>query len=149
MRAVLQRVSRAKVTAAGQVVAEIGSGYVILLGIGLTDGTEEADRLAEKCAELRLFADDQGKTNLSIRDVRGEALVISQFTLLADTRRGRRPSFGEAASPAAARPLCERFAQRMNALGVPARNGVFGAHMLVEIQNDGPFTLILDQGPEG
>jgi D-tyrosyl-tRNA(Tyr) deacylase len=149
MRAVLQRVSRAKVTAAGQVVAEIGPGYVILLGIGQTDGTQEADRLAEKCAELRLFADDQGKTNLSIRDVRGEALVISQFTLLADTRRGRRPSFVQAASPAAARPLVEHFAQRMNALGVPARSGVFGAHMLVEIQNDGPFTLVLDQRPQG
>jgi len=147
MRAILQRVSRAKVTVAGQVVAEIGSGYVILLGIGQTDAMEEADKLAEKCAELRLFSDDQGKTNLSIRDVRGEALVISQFTLLADTRRGRRPSFVEAASPAAARPLFEHFAKRMNELGVPARSGVFGAHMLVDIQNAGPFTLILDQLP--
>jgi D-tyrosyl-tRNA(Tyr) deacylase len=126
-------------------VAEIGRGYVILLGIEPADVRLEADQLAEKCSQLRLFPDDQGKTNWSIRDVGGEALVISQFTLLADTHRGRRPSFAAAASPAQAKPLYEHFAERMRELGVPTSTGEFGAHMLVEIQNDGPFTLVLDQ----
>ncbi|MGA2113069.1 MAG: D-aminoacyl-tRNA deacylase [Anaerolineales bacterium] len=148
MRAVLQRVSRAQVSVSGRKVAEIGTGYVILLGIEPTDGQLAADQLAEKCAQLRLFPDDQGKTNRSIRDVGGEALVISQFTLLADTHRGRRPSFAGAASPAQARPLYEHFAGCMRKLGVPACTGEFGAHMLVEIQNDGPFTLVLDQRGE-
>lgn len=147
MRAVLQRVSHAQVSVDGRRVAEIGLGYVILLGIEPTDKPLEADRLAEKCAELRLFPDDQGKTNRSIRDVGGQALVISQFTLLADTRRGRRPSFAGAASPQEARPIYERLAERLRGLGVPALTGEFGAHMLVELQNDGPFTLILEERP--
>jgi D-tyrosyl-tRNA(Tyr) deacylase len=149
MRAVLQRVCRAQVSVEGRKVAEIGPGYVILLGVEPADGRLEADRLAEKCAELRLFPDDLGKTNRSIREVGGEALVISQFTLLADTRRGRRPSFVGAASPAEARRIYEHFAERMIELGVPTRIGEFGAHMLVEIGNDGPFTLILDERPKG
>lgn len=148
MRAVLQRVSRAAVSVEGKTLARIGAGYVILLGIEPTDGPREADQLAAKCAALRIFADDQGKTNRSIADVGGEALVISQFTLLADTRRGRRPSFVRAASPDQAKLLYEHFAERLRTLGVPARTGEFGAHMLVEIQNDGPFTLVLDQPGE-
>jgi len=149
MRAVLQRVSRAQVSVGSQKVAEIATGFVILLGIEPSDGQAEADQLAKKCTELRLFPDAQGKANRSISEVGGQALVISQFTLLADTQRGRRPSFVGAASPAQAQPLYERFVGRMRALGVPSYTGEFGAHMLVEIQNDGPFTLILVQRREG
>jgi D-tyrosyl-tRNA(Tyr) deacylase len=144
MRIVLQRVSKASVTVENRAIAAIGRGLLILLGIGPGDGEAEAEILAEKCARLRIFEDDAGKTNLSILDVGGEALVVSQFTLYADTRKGRRPSFTEAASPAAAEPLVLFFAERLNALGVPTRTGSFGAHMQVELVNDGPFTIVLD-----
>lgn len=125
-------------------MAEIGPGMVILLGIGQQDTEETARALAEKAANLRVFEDEQGKMNLSIRDVGGSAIVVSQFTLYADTRRGRRPSFIDAALPDLARPLVDRFAELLTEQGVPAQTGEFGAHMLVEIENDGPVTILLE-----
>jgi D-aminoacyl-tRNA deacylase len=145
MRAVLQRVRRGKVSVEDRTVAEIGAGLVILLGVGPDDTVEAARSLSEKIAHLRIFEDEQGKMNLSIRDTGGSAIVVSQFTLYADTRRGRRPSFTDAALPDIARPLVDQFAQLLTGLGVPAQTGAFGAHMLVEIENDGPVTIILEQ----
>ncbi len=144
MRVVLQRVSHARVSVGGQTISEIGRGYVILLGIGPNDGEEQARFLVEKIATLRVFEDEQGKMNLSILDVGGQAIVVSQFTLYADTRRGRRPSFTDAAPPALARPLVDRFAAMLAQLGIPTQTGEFGAHMLVEIANDGPVTILLE-----
>jgi D-tyrosyl-tRNA(Tyr) deacylase len=145
MRAVIQRVEKGRVSVAGQTVGEIGPGLVILLGVGHGDGRSEADRLADKIANLRIFADAEGKTNLSGLDVGGEALVISQFTLYADCRKGRRPSFVQAAPPDIAEPLVDYFGDRLKQNGVGrVETGVFGALMLVEIHNDGPFTIILD-----
>ena len=144
MRAVLQRVRRGKVSVDERTVAEIGPGLVILLGIGPDDSIETARALAEKAAFLRIFEDDQGKMNLSIRDMGGSAIVVSQFTLYADTRKGRRPSFIDAALPAVASPLVDRFVQFLSEQGVPTQTGVFGAHMLVEIENDGPVTILLE-----
>jgi D-tyrosyl-tRNA(Tyr) deacylase len=144
MRIVLQRVSSGRVTVNGQTVAEIGRGFVILLGIGPADTHKQACFLAEKIANLRIFEDDLGKMNLSIRDVHGQALVVSQFTLYADTRKGRRPSFTDAAPPDLARPLVDFFAQQLNNLGVPTQTGEFGAHMLVAIHNDGPVTIMFE-----
>lgn len=147
MRAVLQRVSQGGVSINSQTVADIGRGLVILLGIGPADTREQARYLAEKVAYLRIFEDDQGKMNLSVRDIGGQAIVVSQFTLYADTRRGRRPSFTAAALPDLARPLVDFFAQQLNSLGVPTQTGEFGAHMLVEIHNDGPVTILLETDP--
>ena len=144
MRAVIQRVRRGKVSVEGRSVAEIGPGYVILLGVGHGDTESAARTLAEKIAYLRVFEDGQGKMNLSVRDVGGSAIVVSQFTLYADTRRGRRPSFTDAAMPDHARPLVDRFAGFLAAHGVPTQQGEFGAHMLVEIENNGPVTILLD-----
>jgi D-tyrosyl-tRNA(Tyr) deacylase len=129
-------------------IAHIGRGFLILLGIAPGDGRPEAEYLAEKCAFLRIFEDSEGKTNLSIQDINGEALVVSQFTLFADARKGRRPSFTDAAPPEAAEPLVRYFVQRLNALGVPTRTGSFGAHMQVELVNDGPFTILLESPVE-
>jgi D-tyrosyl-tRNA(Tyr) deacylase len=145
MRAVIQRVRQGQVSVKGQAVGAIGSGLVILLGAGHGDGQAEADRLATKIANLRIFADPEGKTNLSILDVDGEALVISQFTLYADCRKGRRPSFVRAAAPDVAAPLVDYFAGQLRRAGVRrVESGEFGAMMLVEIHNDGPFTIVLD-----
>ncbi|HEY3311492.1 MAG TPA: D-aminoacyl-tRNA deacylase [Anaerolineales bacterium] len=145
MRALVQRVKYGKVRVAGGVTAEIGTGLVILLGVGHGDGDEQAAFLAEKIANLRIFEDDQGKMNRSILDVKGEAIVVSQFTLYADTRKGRRPSFTDAALPELAEPLVERFAGYLRALGISTGQGVFGAEMLVEIHNDGPVTIWLEK----
>ncbi|GAB4505534.1 MAG: D-aminoacyl-tRNA deacylase [Anaerolineales bacterium] len=145
MRALLQRVSSGKVTVDDQVIAQIGQGLVILLGVGHQDGDAQAAFLAEKIAHLRIFEDEAGKTNLSILDVGGEAILVSQFTLYADTRKGRRPSFTDAALPAHAAPLVERFAALLRAQGVSTQTGQFGAHMLVEIHNDGPVTIWLEK----
>jgi D-tyrosyl-tRNA(Tyr) deacylase len=145
MRAVLQRVRRGRVSVAGEKLAEIGAGLVILLGIGSGDELEDALWLAEKTAQLRIFEDQEGKTNLSLLDVGGEAIVVSQFTLYADTRKGRRPSFIDAARPEIAEPLVEQYATHLEKQGVPVQMGVFGAHMLVEIENDGPVTIILER----
>ncbi len=144
MRAVLQRVRHGKVTVEGRVVADIGQGLVILLGVGHEDQEETARALAEKVAYLRIFEDEQGKMNLSVRDVAGEALVVSQFTLYADTRRGRRPSFTDAALPDHARSLVDQFVAFLSGHGVSTQTGEFGAHMLVEIENDGPVTILLE-----
>ena len=128
----------------GSTVAEIGNGYVILVGIGPGDSPANACNMAEKIAHLRVFEDEQGKMNRSILDVKGEALVVSQFTLYADTRKGRRPSFVEAAPPEVASPLVDFLAQQLRNLGLPSQTGEFGAHMLVEIENDGPVTILLE-----
>jgi D-tyrosyl-tRNA(Tyr) deacylase len=144
MRVVLQRVKSGKVLVAGHAIAEIGRGVVILLGIGPGDGEQQARALAEKITNLRIFEDQQGKMNRSLLEVGGEAIVVSQFTLYADTRKGRRPSFTDAALPNVARPLVDRFAELMRQLGVPTQTGEFGAYMLVEIANDGPVTITLE-----
>lgn len=144
MRLVIQRVSSARVIVANQPVAEIGGGLLILLGVEHADTQAQARALAEKTAHLRIFEDDAGKTNRSLLDTGGAALVVSQFTLYADTRRGRRPSFTAAAPPQTASPLVDDFAAQLRALGVPAQTGQFGAHMQVELVNDGPMTIILD-----
>ena len=145
MRALLQRVNSGKVTVNDQIIAQIGGGLVILLGIGHEDREEQAAYLAEKIANLRIFEDQDGKTNLSVLDVGGEAIVVSQFTLYADTRKGRRPSFIYAADPDVAEPLVERFAELLRGHGVPTQTGQFGAHMLVEINNNGPMTIWLEK----
>ncbi len=145
MRTLLQRVSSGKVSVDDRIIAQIGQGLVILLGVGHGDGEEQVVYLAEKVANLRIFEDEAGKTNLSILDVVGEAIVVSQFTLYADTRKGRRPSFIYAADPDVAEPLVERFAELLRGHGVPTQTGQFGAHMLVEIDNDGPVTIWLER----
>jgi len=145
MRAVLQRVRRGGVSVSGRTVAQIGLGVVVLLGIGPQDGEEQVGYLAEKIANLRIFEDEQGKMNRSLLEVHGEAIVVSQFTLYADTRKGRRPSFIDAAPPEIACPLVDLFATRLNAQGIPTQTGEFGANMLVEIENDGPVTIWLER----
>ncbi len=145
MRVVLQRVRRGRVSAEDQPVAEIGRGYVILLGVTPGDDVAQAEWLAKKCVDLRIFEDAEGKMNLSLKEIGGEVLVVSQFTLYADARRGRRPSFVRAASPEVAEPLVEHFAHAMEAYGVQVQRGRFGEHMLVEIDNDGPVTLVLER----
>lgn len=145
MRVLVQRVSHASVTVNQQTISSIGKGLLILLGIGHGDGEEQAKFLAEKVANLRIFEDEQGKTNLSVLDVKGEAIVVSQFTLYADTRKGRRPSFIDAALPDVAEPLVTQFVGLLQAQGVPTQTGQFGAHMQVEIHNDGPVTIWLEK----
>jgi len=145
MRVVLQRVNRGSVTVDGQTIAEIGLGLVILLGVGPEDGEEQVDYLVNKIANLRIFEDDQGKINRSVLDVGGAAIVVSQFTLYANTRKGRRPSFTDAAPPEIASPLIDCFAEKLADQGVPTQTGEFGAHMQVEIHNDGPVTIWMER----
>jgi len=145
MRIVLQRVIHGRVSVEGRLVAEIGLGIVILLGIGPQDGVEQASYLVEKIANLRIFDDEQGKMNRSVLEVGGSAIVVSQFTLYAGTRKGRRPSFTDAAPPEIARGLVDTFTELLVAQGVPAQTGEFGAHMLVEIDNDGPVTIWIER----
>jgi D-tyrosyl-tRNA(Tyr) deacylase len=145
MRALVQRVKSGKVSVDDKTVAEIGPGLVILLGVGHSDGLEQAQFLVEKVANLRIFEDAEGKMNLSLRETGGGAIVVSQFTLYADARKGRRPSFADAALPEVARPLVEQFAQMLREQGIPTGQGEFGAHMLVEIHNDGPVTIWLEK----
>jgi len=144
MRAVIQRVSQGSVTVDGEIVAEIGEGLVILLGVGPDDAREAVDQLADKISTLRIFNDDEGKMNLSVKDLGGEAIVVSQFTLYADTSRGRRPSFIGAAKPDLAEPLVEDFSKMLGARGVPTQTGIFGADMKVSLVNDGPVTIVLE-----
>jgi D-tyrosyl-tRNA(Tyr) deacylase len=145
MRAVVQRVKRASVTVEGQVVAAIERGVVILVGVRTGDTEEAARWLAQKIAGLRVFEDTEGKFNLALKDVGGAALVVSQFTLYADARKGRRPSFTDAAPPEVAESLIARFVAFLRAEGIPVQTGVFGAKMLVEIHNDGPVTILLER----
>lgn len=144
MRAVVQRVSSASVRAGGETVGACGRGLLVLVGAGLDDTPESATRLAAKIARLRIFPDETGRFDRSLLDTRGEALVVSQFTLLADTRKGNRPSFTAAAPPEEAKPLVEAFSTALRELGVPVETGVFGARMEVELVNDGPVTIVLD-----
>ena len=143
MRAVVQRVSGARVLVGGQARAEIGAGLCVLLGIAREDDTAAAERLAGRIARLRIFENDEGRFDRSLLDVGGAALVVSQFTLLADTAKGNRPSFIGAAPPEEAEPLYERFCEALRALGVEVATGVFGARMEVELVNDGPVTIVL------
>lgn len=149
MRLVVQRVSRAEVRADGAIVGEIGRGAAVLIGIGVGDTPELADRMADRLAGLRYFDDAAGRTNLAIDEVGGAYLVVSQFTLLADLSRGRRPGFTRAAPPETAEPLVTRFAERLGATGITVATGRFGAEMELELVNDGPFTLVLDSGEVG
>ena len=145
MRVLIQRVSKASVTVEQQIISSIGKGLLILLGVGHGDGEEQVKFLAEKVANLRMFEDDQGKTNLSVLDVKGEAIVVSQFTLYADSRKGRRPSFMDAALPEIAEPLVNRFVELLRSHGIPTQTGKFGHHMEVEIHNNGPVTIWLEK----
>jgi D-tyrosyl-tRNA(Tyr) deacylase len=144
MRAVVQRVSRASVHVDGETVGSCSAGLAVLVGAGHEDTSETAERLAAKVAWLRIFPNEDGRFDRSLLDTGGQALVVSQFTLLADTRKGNRPSFTEAARPEEAEPLVERFVETLRALGIQVETGVFGAKMQVELVNDGPVTIILD-----
>jgi len=144
MRLLIQRVTRAEVRVDGRLVGDIGPGLMILVGVGQRDSEAEADLLAGKSVDLRIFRDEQGKTNRSLTDVGGEVLAISQFTLFADTRKGRRPSFLDAAPPDQGNALYERFCAAVEARGVRVARGIFGAEMEVELVNDGPMTIWLD-----
>ena len=144
MRVVLQRVTRASVSVEGRVVGKIGHGLLILVGVAQDDTEAQAEALARKVVGLRIFADANGRFNESLLEVRGSALVVSQFTLHSDVRKGRRPSFTEAARPEVAEPLIERFAQAMRESSLNVETGVFGAMMSVELVNDGPFTIVID-----
>jgi len=144
VRALIQRVASASVTVDSVVVGQIEKGLLILLGVGQGDGIEEVKLLSEKVANLRIFSDADGKFNLSLLDVQGQALVVSQFTLYADTRKGRRPSFINAAHPELAAPLVDRFADHLRGMGITVAQGRFGADMKVALLNDGPVTIMLD-----
>ena len=144
MRAVVQRVSRARVRVDGTVRGEIGAGLCVLLGVGRGDDAGAAERLAGRVARLRIFENEEGRFDRSLLDVSGAALVVSQFTLIADTAKGNRPSFTDAAPPDEAEPLYERFCDALRALGVEVATGVFGARMEVELTNEGPVTIVLD-----
>ena len=146
MKALLQRVSTASVTVSGEVVGEIGRGFAILLGVTHSDGEAEAAWLAQKVAGIRLFEDSQGKMNLGLADLGGEVLVVSQFTLYGDARKGKRPSFIDAARPEQAEPLVDYFVEQLRVQGLRVATGRFGANMLVQIHNDGPVTLMLERG---
>ena len=150
MRVVVQRVTKGQVSLVDpdggrRIISEIDKGLVILLGIGPEDGEDQVQYLAKKISMLRIFADNDGKTNLSVQDIGGEALLVSQFTLYADTRKGNRPSFINAAAPEHAEPLVERFAELLREYGVPKKLGEFGAYMQVQIENDGPMTIWLEK----
>jgi D-tyrosyl-tRNA(Tyr) deacylase len=144
MRAIIQRVTSASVSVDGIIIASIDAGLMILLGVGPEDSGDNALQLARKVGALRIFSDEQGKMNLSVKDIRGSAIVVSQFTLFADTRKGNRPSFIGAAQPEHARPLCDRFSEFLQQEGVPTQTGEFGAHMVLSIINDGPVTITLE-----
>ncbi len=149
MRAVCQRVSQARVTVDDDVVGEIGPGWLVLLGVGPHDDEATAARLADKIVGLRVFEDEAGKMNRSVLDVGGAVLVVSQFTLYADTSRGRRPGFTGAAPPAVAEPLVTHFAELVRARGLQVETGRFGAHMAVSLTNDGPVTIVLEEETGG
>jgi D-tyrosyl-tRNA(Tyr) deacylase len=144
VKVVIQRVTAAKVEVNEKLISAIGHGMVILLGVKKNDTEKEAQALAERCAHLRIFEDEKGKFNLSIKDTNGEALVVSQFTLLADTSHGRRPSFTEAEEPGKAKRLYESFISRLNELGIPTQRGIFAERMKVFLENNGPVTIVME-----
>ncbi len=144
MRALIQRVSHASVVVEDQIVGEIGQGFLIFLGIGQGDNKAQIKTLTDKIVNLRVFPDDEGKMNRSLLDINGQALVVSQFTLYADIRKGRRPSFTNAAPPSIAEPLVERFKEAISSYGIEVADGIFGAHMYVNLVNDGPVTIWMD-----
>jgi D-tyrosyl-tRNA(Tyr) deacylase len=144
MKALIQRVTSGSVSVEGKAISAIKNGLVILVGIGHEDGPSQIQTMAEKIANLRIFEDPGGKMNLSILDAGGSALVVSQFTLYADTRKGRRPAFTDAAAPDVASKLVDEFIKELSRMGVPTQSGIFGAHMLVQIANDGPVTIMLE-----
>ncbi len=145
MKVVIQRVDQAKVQVKEKLISEINRGFVILLGVKRGDNDEKARKLAERCANLRVFEDNTGKFNLSIKDIKGEALVVSQFTLLADTSQGRRPSFSDAEEPGKASELYKIFIAALDESGIPTKGGVFGERMLVSLDNNGPVTIIMEE----
>lgn len=147
MRLIAQRVTQASVRVQEKIVGEINAGLLILLGIGAGDGEDEARWLAHKTANLRVFADTEGKMNLSVLDIGGSVLVVPQFTLYGDIQRGFRPSFAHAAPPNVARPLVDRYTAALRAADIPVETGIFGAHMIVELSNDGPVTIIMEKAP--
>lgn len=149
MRVLVQRVSRASVTVGQEVTGAIGPGLVLLIGIRETDDEDAVGFCADKCAHLRIFADEEGRLNRSVLDVEGEILAISQFTLYGDCRKGRRPSFSHAAAPELAQPLYEAFIDRLQGHGIRVAQGVFGAHMALTIHNDGPVTLLVEYPDDG
>jgi D-tyrosyl-tRNA(Tyr) deacylase len=144
MKAVLQRVSRGRVTVNSRQIAVISKGLVILVGVGPEDTQEQAEKLAQKIAKMRIFPDAQGKMNLSVLDIAGSVLVVPQFTLFADTTKGNRPAFTKAAPPDIARPLTDYFTNCFKNMGLPTEQGEFGAHMQVDIHNDGPVTILVE-----
>lgn len=144
MRVLLQRVSQASVTVDGQVVGAIGQGLLVFLGIGQQDSERQVKMLADKVVQLRIFGDEEGKMNRSLLDIKGEALVVSQFTLYADVRRGRRPGFSDAAPPSMAIPLYEKFKEALANYGLTVASGIFGASMSIQLQNEGPVTIWID-----
>lgn len=145
MTAVIQRVGQAKVIINQQIVAEIKTGLLILLGIRQGDNEEKASSLARRCAQLRIFEDENGKFNLSLEEIQGEAMVVSQFTLLADTSRGRRPSFSSAETPARAQELYLHFIEQLRIMNITTQHGVFGSRMTVQLENQGPVTIIMEE----
>jgi D-tyrosyl-tRNA(Tyr) deacylase len=148
VRAVVQRVSRGAVTVAGETIGEINQGLVVLLGVGQGDTVNDAKYLADKISNLRIFEDEQEKLNLSVRDIGGEVLAVSQFTLYGDCRKGRRPGFSSAAHPDTAKELYLYFVRQLQQLGLKVATGQFQAHMVVDIVNDGPVTMLLDSNKE-
>ncbi|EKD47634.1 MAG: D-tyrosyl-tRNA(Tyr) deacylase [uncultured bacterium] len=143
MRALIQRVKHASVSVEGKVVGKCGEGFLVLLGVGNGDSSQDVDYLVKKIVDMRIFADKDGKFNLSLKDVGGECLVVSQFTLYADTRKGNRPSFTDAAEPELAKMLYEEFCEKVAEMGVKVERGVFAAYMQVELVNDGPVTVVV------
>ena len=144
MRAVVQRVSSSKVTVDGEVTGEINKGLLVLLGVTHEDTSKDVDYIIDKVLNLRIFEDENDKMNLSLKDIGGEVMAVSQFTLYGDARKGRRPSFSDAARPDVANPLYEEFVEKLRAQGITVGTGVFGAHMMVELTNDGPVTILLE-----
>lgn len=148
MRAVVQKVSSSKVTVDGQIVGQINQGLMVLLGVTHDDTSKDVDYMVDKVTNLRIFEDEEGKMNLSLKDVDGEILAVSQFTLYGDARRGRRPSFSDAARPEVANPLYEEFVKKIKDQGINVGTGIFGAHMMVDLTNDGPVTILLESRKE-
>lgn len=148
MRAVVQKVSSSKVTVDGEVIGQINKGLMVLLGVTHDDTSKDVDYMVDKVTNLRIFEDEEGKMNLSLKDVEGEILAVSQFTLYGDARRGRRPSFSDAARPEVANPLYEEFIEKVKNQGINVGTGKFGAHMMVDLTNDGPVTILLESRKE-